>query len=71
LEVASNVTRNNSLRRTLSHTEGVPQERALWECLAHLPNQGTQHKTQAAAMLTNMGYSPGDIDLIVYLNQMR
>lgn len=50
-------------------TEGFPHERALWEAMVHLVNHGTQHKTEAAAILTGMGYSPGDIDLIVYLNE--
>lgn len=50
-------------------TEGVPHERRLWESMVHLVNHGTQHKTEAAAILTGMGYSPGDIDLIVYLNE--
>jgi uncharacterized damage-inducible protein DinB len=50
-------------------TEGNPHERVLWECMAHLVNHGTQHKTEAAAILTDMGHSPGDIDLIVYLNE--
>lgn len=50
-------------------TEGFPHERMLWESMAHLVNHGTQHKTEAAAILTGMGYSPGDIDLIVYLNE--
>jgi uncharacterized damage-inducible protein DinB len=50
-------------------TEGYPYERVLWESMAHLVNHGTQHKTEAAAILTGMGYSPGDIDLIVYLNE--
>ena len=49
-------------------TEGYPHERVLWEAMAHLVNHGTQHKTEAAAILTDMGRSPGDIDLIVYLN---
>ncbi|HXQ34885.1 MAG TPA: DinB family protein [Anaerolineales bacterium] len=49
-------------------TEGYPYERMLWECMAHLVNHGTQHKTEAAAILTGIGHSPGDIDLIVYLN---
>ena len=52
-------------------TEGFPHERMLWESMAHLVNHGTQHKTEAAAILTGMGYSPGDIDLIVYLNEGR
>ncbi|MGZ3673774.1 MAG: DinB family protein [Ktedonobacterales bacterium] len=50
-------------------TEGYPHERVLWEAMAHLVNHGTQHKTEAAAILTSMGHSPGDIDLIVYLNE--
>ena len=50
-------------------TEGYPHERVLWECMAHLINHGTQHKTEAAAILTSMGHSPGDIDFIVYLNE--
>lgn len=52
-------------------TEGHPHERLFWECMAHLVNHGTQHKTEAAAILTSFGYSPGDIDLIVYLNEAR
>jgi len=48
-------------------TEGKQHERILWQAMAHLVNHGTQHKTEAAAMLTDFGQSPGDIDLILYL----
>jgi uncharacterized damage-inducible protein DinB len=47
-------------------TDGTPHERVLWQAMAHLINHGTQHKTEAAAMLTAFGQSPGDIDMIVY-----
>jgi uncharacterized damage-inducible protein DinB len=52
-------------------TEGVPHNRVLWQAMAHLVNHGTQHKTEAAAILTGFGQSPGDIDLIWYLIQNK
>jgi len=48
-------------------TDGKPHERILWHAMAHLVNHGTQHKTEAAAILTSFGYSPGDIDMIYYI----
>lgn len=48
-------------------TKGISQERVLWQMMAHLVNHGTQHKAEAAAMLTWFGQSPGDIDMIYFL----
>ena len=49
------------------NTSGKPLTKTLWHAMAHLVNHGTQHRTEAAALLTDFGCSPGDIDLIYFL----
>lgn len=47
---------------------GIVRERVLWHCLVHLVNHGTQHRSEAAALLTSYGQSPGDFDFTLFLN---
>lgn len=41
----------------------------LWQIVVHLVNHATQHRSEAAEVLTQMGCSPGDLDVIWYLRQ--
>jgi len=49
------------------NTSGKPFTRILWQAMAHVVNHGTQHRTEAAAILTDLSHSPGDIDLIFFV----
>jgi uncharacterized damage-inducible protein DinB len=49
--------------------EGVKRDRILWHCLVHVVNHGTQHRGEAAALLTEYGSSPGDLDFTLFLNE--
>lgn len=48
---------------------GEKRERVLWHCLLHVVNHGTQHRSEAAALLTEYGHSPGDLDFTLFLNE--
>lgn len=38
-----------------------------WKYMLHVANHGTQHRSEAAAMLTEHGHSPGALDLVYFL----
>lgn len=50
-------------------SEGVLRDRILWHCLLHVVNHGTQHRSEAAALLTSYNASPGDLDFTLFLNE--
>lgn len=46
--------------------DGVP----VWQMLVHVVNHGTQHRSEAAALLTADGKSPGELDMINYAEML-
>ena len=51
----------------LAYTDdGVP----IWQMLVHVINHGTQHRSEAAALLTAEGRSPGDLDMIFFSEEL-
>jgi uncharacterized damage-inducible protein DinB len=43
--------------------------RLIWQTIVHVINHGTQHRSEAAYLLTSYGFSPGDLDFNLYLSK--
>ncbi|MFN8532126.1 MAG: DinB family protein [Dehalococcoidia bacterium] len=54
-----------------SRSDGVAFSNRLGDLIAHVFNHSTQHRAEAAWLLTELGASPGDLDLIVYLRAQQ
>jgi uncharacterized damage-inducible protein DinB len=47
------------------------RERVMWHCLYHVVNHGSQHRAEAAAVLSEFGYSEGGTDFTRFLNHQK
>lgn len=59
------------VHRYYNTSTGEPRDRIQWHCLWHVVNHGTQHRSEAAALLTDFGHSPGELDFTVFLNEWK
>jgi uncharacterized damage-inducible protein DinB len=48
---------------------GALRERVVWHILMDIIIHATQHRSEAAALLTDYGQSPGDFDFIVFITE--
>jgi uncharacterized damage-inducible protein DinB len=42
----------------------------LWQQMFHQVNHGTQHRSEVAALLTQFGFSPGNLDFLVFQDKL-
>jgi uncharacterized damage-inducible protein DinB len=58
------------LAETVEYTnfQGERWAYPLWQQMTHQVNHATQHRSEAAVMLTRHGCSPGGMDLLYYID---
>jgi uncharacterized damage-inducible protein DinB len=63
----------DSLARVIAYTntKGKPFAYPLWQLMFHQVNHATQHRSEMAALLTQSGHSPGDLDFVRYLDGLK
>ena len=63
--------REPDLARVVSYVnfQGETWAYPLWQQLLHQVNHATQHRSEAALLLTRLGYSPGWLDYLVYVDE--
>lgn len=51
---------------SISDSERIPY----WQLLMHVINHSTQHRSEAAVLLSALGRSPGELDLYLFLKEI-
>ena len=59
------------LARDISYVnfKGESWRYPLWQAMLHQANHATQHRSEAALLLTQCGSSPGDLDFLRYFDE--
>ncbi len=57
--------------RQVSARTGQESVNPIWALMAQIVNHGTQHRSEVALIITQLGYSPGDLDITRYLREKR
>ena len=66
LDTLTEETLNGTIRYVIP---GAVRELVVWHILLDVILHAQQHRSEAAALLTGYGQSPGDYDLIMFLNE--
>ena len=66
LDTLTEETLNGTIRYVIP---GAMRERVVWHILLDVIIHATQHRSEAAALLTGYGQSPGDFDFTMSLNE--
>jgi uncharacterized damage-inducible protein DinB len=62
LDLSDTISYSTAKGRTITSTR--------WHTMVHMINHGTQHRAELALLLTELGHSPGNIDLNVFIAEM-
>ncbi len=66
IDTLTDETLNSTIRYVIP---GAVREHVVWEILVDIIIHATQHRSEAAALLTGYGQSPGDYDFTMFLNE--
>jgi uncharacterized damage-inducible protein DinB len=66
LDTLNEETLNGTIRYVIP---GAMREHVVWHILVDVIIHATQHRSEAAALLTGYGHSPGEYDFTMFLNE--